>query len=44
MSMFKSRWWGIINPTSRLLAKLILQEEKAPKVRGRSAGENPVLM
>jgi len=28
---------------NRLLAKLILQEIKAPKVRGHSAEENPVL-
>jgi hypothetical protein len=28
---------------NRLLAKLILQEGKAPRVRGRSAEENPVL-
>jgi len=27
----------------RLLAKLILQEGKAPRVRGRSAEESPVL-
>jgi hypothetical protein len=28
---------------NRLLVKLILQEGKAPKVRGHSAEENPVL-
>ena len=28
---------------NRLLAKFILQERKAPKVRGHSAEENPML-
>jgi hypothetical protein len=35
--------WLKQNLENRLLAKLILQGGKAPRVRGRSAEENPVL-